>query len=283
MHIRLAGVGIAILGTLLFLLAQPAAADMHESPNKGLFVSPLRQYHTVDAGKVVHDTLTLANHTDKPIEVSLRVEKFSVTDYTYDFKFEATQDNWIELGTTTTQLAPGKSQQIAYSVTAPENSPPGGKYFTIFATTTFNGEHRVQAASVLYVTVNGPLDHSGTITKDMIPFFAFGTTIPYTLDVQNTGNDHFFIFLSGRLEGLTAKPHTTEAGHILMPNTTRTVEGHITAPVLPGVYKAIYGYKTSTGETKERSKYIMYIPPWSIAIPVGLGIIFAAWRRRARQ
>lgn len=272
------------LATLACLVGAPMPALADSNPNKGLFVSPLRDYITVDANKIHRGELTVANYSDNPIDITLSVEQFSVSDYAYDYTFTPPREDWVKLAVTSAQLQPGKSQRVPYTIAIPPDATPGGHYFTIFASTSLSPGSRVQAAAILYVTVNGDLKHSSEIIKDDIPFIAVGNTIPYKFDVKNTGNDHFFIFLTGQLEGLTAKPATTEPANILLPNTTRTVTGKIPAPILPGIYKITVGYKTDGNVTQQRSKYIVYVPPWFIAIPIGLILILATLhRRRQRQ
>lgn len=271
-----------LLATLACLVCVPSPvfADTNPVTNKGLFVSPLRDYIAVDANNTHRGELTVANYSEKPIDIALSVEQFSVSDYAYDYTFTPPHEDWVKLGVTSTQLQPGKSQRVPYTITVPSDASPGGHYFTIFASASLSPGSRVQAAAVLYVTVNGDLKHSSEIIKEDVPFIAIGNTIPYKFDIKNTGNDHFFIFLSGQLEGLTAKPAATEPANILLPNTTRTVTGKIPAPVLPGVYKITIGYKTDGNMTHQRSKYIIYVPPWFIAIPIGLILILATLRRR---
>jgi len=59
-----------------------------------------------------------------------------------------------------------------------------------------------------------------------------------------------------------------------MPNAVRRVSDTISSPILPGIYKATYGYKTDAGTTVMKSGYILFIPPWFIAVL--LVIIYSA-------
>lgn len=282
------GLGLVASALLVAqLLIIPAHADNQPVKNKGLYITPLRQYITSDAGKVQHGSFTVGNYTDTTLTVSLFAEQFSVADYTYDFKFESPpKEDWIRFATAQITLQPYKSQAINYTVDIPHQATPGGHYFTLFAKTTVtNGgvTSNLQAAAILYTTVNGKLDYGSSIQKSSAPWIVFGGSVPYSLDIKSTGNTHFFVYVSGQLLGLSARPREPATAHILLPGTVRTIGGAIDAPLLPGIYKMTYGYKTDSGQTTERSSYVLYLPPWSVLIPLGLLVVFWPFLRRKRK
>jgi hypothetical protein len=71
---------ILVLG-LLLAPSGTAAAGPQPNIEKGLLITPLRQFLSVDAGKTIHSSFSVANLTDNPLTVDLKVEQFSVTDY----------------------------------------------------------------------------------------------------------------------------------------------------------------------------------------------------------
>jgi hypothetical protein len=125
---------------------------------------------------------------------------------------------------------------------------------------------------VLYLTVQGELHKTSTVRKNSIPSVSFGGDIPFALDVQNIGNTHFFTHASGSLNGLGPKKTGDEVTRLLLPDTARSIGSTIPAPLLPGIYKAAYGYRTDAGQNIRYSKYVLYLPPWAIIIP-----FFAGW------
>ncbi|HET9412136.1 MAG TPA: hypothetical protein VFO38_04795 [Candidatus Saccharimonadales bacterium] len=273
-----------IAGAIVALCIQPAAqAATEDAASKGLFVSPLRQYISLDAGGSHDGSLTVANNTPNPINVTLSVEQFSVANFTYDFTFLPAKEEWVKVGVTTIQLQPGKNSQVPFTIAPPPGSKPGGHYFSIVASTSFDGVSNVRIAALLYVTIKGQISAATQIVKDDLPFLAIGNPIPYQLQIKGTGNSHAFVFMAGQLHGFTAKDPTQEAAHIILPDTTRVLSGTIQAPLLPGVYKATFGYASDSGETKEKTRYIVYLPLWSVAIPAGLLLLWAAWRARRRN
>jgi hypothetical protein len=250
---------------------------------RGLQISPLREYLPLDAGHSRSGSVTVANLTESAITVTLSVQRFSVADYTYDYSFSSAPPDWITLGQTVVTLKPGKSQQIPYQVHPPKDAAPGGQYFTIFATSDLSqtpAGSRVQAASLLYLTVNGKLTTSSSLVGGHLPWISFGGDTTFSQTIHSTGNTHFFAYLSGRLQGLTAAPANSEQAHLMMPGTTRTMSGTIQAPFLPGVYKARYGYKTDSGQEFQTSRYLLYLPPWAIILPLALLWFGRQWYRR---
>lgn len=263
----------------LFLSGATSAVEK----DRGLLVTPLRDYITVDPGKTGAYKIGVANLTHEPMDVTLYTEQFSVANYTYDYKFDEPKEDWIKLQATQLQLTPGKSKEVPYIISVPKDASPGGHYFTIFAAAKVDGGKEIRAAVVLYVTVSGDLIQTSAIEKENIPAVSFGGNIPFKLDVKGTGNTHFFIYVSGRLETWWGSASAPEAAHLLLPNTTRTVGSEIASPVLPGIYKAVYGYRAENGHRTERSKWIVYLPLWSVAIPLGLAwLIFLIVKRRRR-
>jgi hypothetical protein len=262
--------GVAATVLLALSMAMPAHA---EQQNRGLFVAPVREYIAVQPGASTTKQLTIANNTVSPLEINFSVEQFTVRDYTYDFVFSPNKEDWVKLGVTHITLLPGKSYALTYTISPPADATPGGHYFTVLATTSPGSgdiKNKVQAATTIYVTVQGALQVSTSIVQASVPRVLFGGELNFTLDVKDTGNTHFFVYVSGQLEGLTARGKGPETTHLLMPDTVRKVGSSIPAPILPGVYTAAYGYTTDAGETIQRTQRIVYLPVWSLCVVAGL-------------
>ncbi len=281
---------VIVTSLLVALLAVPSSYADVEPKNRGLFITPLREHINVAAGQREKGKITVANITDKPAVVTLSVEQFSVANYTYDYIFSPVKEDWIKFETPQLELQPGKSLAVPYVITASPQAIPGGHYFTLFATKSIEGgvvSGKERVATVLYVEVAGDLHKTSTVEEDSIPWISFGGDIPFTLNVRNTGNTHFFTYVSGKLSGLSASSAIKEATHILLPDTTRSIGASISAPLLPGVYSATYGYKTDNGSVVTRSKMTLYAPPWALAFLAGftwlLVILVRRQRRRIRK
>jgi hypothetical protein len=251
---------------------------------KGLLISPSYQYIKINAGSPKTGDFTIADLSNKPITVNLSVKQFSVTDYTYDYQFSDPSNNWLKLGVTQTILQPGQSQRVVYSISPAKDAAPGGYYYTIFASTNFGSggiSATVQAATLLYITVEGLLIKTGRLDSSTIQRINFGKQIPYRLSTTNTGNIYYFAYFSGSLRGMFTSRTALSTTHLLFPGKARQITGSIPSPVLPGIYKATYGYRTDSGTTVVQSRDIVFIPPWSIAVL--LLILFLASKVRRHK
>lgn len=278
--------GIVITSTTGVSTAATEATGSSTPTNKGLYITPVRQFITMKAGSSKSANITVGNFTDNPMVVSFSVKHFSVSDYSYNFKFETITDNNVSISNEPVRLKPSETKTIPFNIAVPAGNPPGGQYYTLFATgqgETGSAAQQVQATSVLYLTVDGELRHSGSLVDSSISRFAYRSDIPFSLDIENTGNTHYFVFINGKLAGpLTGQSKSSEA-HLLLPSKTRHFESTIPAPKLPGIYRAVYGYSSDFSAAQTRTSYIVYIPPWSLA-----GLVLVAWavwavRRRLRK
>jgi len=271
---------------LLVLVLPGGAHAATPPPTHGLLITPLRTYVTVDPGKQQNGSFTVADLTDKPMDVSISYEQFSVADYTYNYEFKPPIESWITFDQPQLTLKSGTSQEIHYTISPPKDAKPGGHYFTLLATTTVaNGgaPSRIRTALVLYATVNGDLQLTGQIVAQHIPWLAVGSEVSFSLDVKDTGNTHYFAYTIGQLYGPSAKGEAQETTHLLLPGAIRTIGSAIPAPLLPGIYKITYGYRTDDGQTIQRTGFITYLPLWSLLIPLGLAFGIWWWRSRKKS
>ncbi len=272
-----------IVVACLFLLFSVPHIVMATGDTKGLSMSPLRLFIDGAADTTTAGTVVVGNLTPQPMTVTLSYEQFSVADYTYDYQFSAAKENWLTLEPSQVQLKPGTTQSISYHLSVPKHATPGGHYFTIFASASLDTQREERVATVMYVTVAGELVRSSMVSHASIPGVVLSGDIPFSLDIKNTGNTHYFMYTSGKLSGLSAASPSNEVAHILLPQTTRTVTGSIAAPFLPGLYTASYGYRTEDGQHIGRSALIVYIPLWFWPLLAGgiwLAIIFVRRRKR---
>lgn len=272
----------------LFALFLPAVAHADSAParERGLLITPLRQYLKADAGSSAKSTFSVANLTDKPLAVSLSVQQFSVTDYVYNYKFEAPKNDWLHLGIHDLVLQPNQTLLVPYSIDVPAKSAPGGHYYTLFASADLSSQgvkNTIQAADLIYFTVGGQLTTVSHLQSSSIQWLVFGRTIPFRLNAVDTGNNHVFVYVSGELHGLFVRAPQTSSAHLLMPGAVRKLEGSIQSPVLPGIYKANYGYKTDAGWAIEESRLIVYIPPWFIALLLATLLFLGRYWPRLRK
>jgi hypothetical protein len=275
-----------LLATVLLLL--PGSVSAAPAPNieKGLLITPLRQFLSADTGGMVQSSFSVTNQTDGPLDIDLKVEQFSVTDYYYNYTFSQPSSTWVHLSIPSVTLQSRQTQKIAYTVQVPAGTAPGGHYYTLLASATLTSgsvKNTIQAADLLYLTVGGKLTTVSHLESSFIRKVNFGHDIPFALNPINTGNVYSFVYVSGELHGLFVEPPRTSAAHMLLPGHVRTLNDSIPSPVLPGVYRATYGYKTEGNWIVQQSRWIVYIPPWFIAVLLALILVLPRFLPRLRQ
>jgi hypothetical protein len=266
----------------------PSSTPKHPQPERGLLITPLRQFLSGDAGNTIKSSFQVANLTPGLLEVNFLVKQFSVTDYTYNYTFESPSNDWLQLSKTSAIFRPNQTITVDYTIAIPPGSAPGGRYYTLFASADLSSggvRSVVQATDLVYLTVNGKLNTVSHLQDSSIQWLSFGHTIPFKLEPINTGNTHAFIYVSGQLHGLFVKPARTSGSHLLMPGKVRTFSSDIPSPVLPGIYNASYGYKTDAGWVIQQTHLVVFIPPWSIAFVLALALIGGKFivRKRAKS
>jgi hypothetical protein len=285
-NVRVALAAIGILGIVLQLFGGNAVAQTPK--NKGLLVSPLRQYITVDSGTQKNGTVRVSNLTDSPMRVVFSVESFSVTDYAYDYKFALPPKNdWVKLSVNETTLKPNEQKSIAYTLTVPKSTAPSGNYYTIFATQSKDKgsvTQQVRVGSLLYVTVNGVAQQSSTLVGIKIPRITLNRELTTTQDIRNTGNVHFFVYAYHRLSGAFGVKRSTGTSHILLPDATRRITTTTELPWMPGLYSLHTGYTSELAKPVDTARLVLYIPIWFIIIlATGLAVFARYWFAKRRK
>jgi len=278
---------LTLLGLVILLIPGiPAQAATSAPKDKGLLITPLRQYINLNAGSQKATSFTIANLTSAPLTINLSAKQFSVTDYTYDYRFAEPQTDWLKLSSGQITLQPNQSHDITYTIAIPAHTAPGGQYYTLFASANVSSgglKSTVQAATLVYLTVNGSLTRTSQLHQAHVQHLSFGKQINYSLEPINTGNIYYFIYVNGQLHGLSAKGATNPVTHILYPNKVRRLNGAIPAPILPGIYHATFGYKADGGQSITRSSYVIFIPPWFIALLLATTLLLAKYFSKRKR
>lgn len=279
--------GICLLGVLLLFGSNTVGAiDVN---HKGLTITPATQDISAKSGVVTNKKIEITNHSDGQLTVDLQVKEFETTDYTYDFVFKDPMNHWIHLKQSRFTLKPKQKITIDIAIDVPKGTAPKSHYFAIFASSdmsTVGFKQTAQVVSLLMVKVEGDWVQSGVIHHDYVPFLNIDSKIPYKFEAENTGNVHYNVIVFGQVENLFGtKGKEQGAGHVLIPNTKRVIEGYVASPIWPGIYKFTYGYSIGSGTTEvTKTVYILFVPPWSIVLAiVGIFIGIKVWRRHQRR
>jgi hypothetical protein len=273
------------LSLLFVAIPAPAHAATNDISNRGLYISPLRSYLSVNAGDSLVRSFRVANLTEKPMTVTTSLEAFSVADFAYDYQFSKPKNDWIELVDKQFTLKPLEGREVPYRLNIPKNAPAGGQYYTLYASTDLGDtglEGTVRAATLLYLTVNGTLTRTSQIVKSSLFPIVVGTQIPYSLDVKNTGNIHYFAYFSAKVDGLFYHREPTGTSQLLMPDKIRQIKNTIPSPFIPGVYKVTYGYSPDQGDAVYKTSYVVVLPPWFVILATIIAVIVIRITARRR-
>lgn len=279
---------LALLACCLLVAGYSLPARAEPAPdtkNKGLYISPLRNYLSLSAGDTVTRSFTVANLTATTMTINVHVERFSMIDYTYDYSFSKVQNDWLHLAESSFTLAPYKSQEVAYTLSLPSAAAPGGYYYSLFASTSTvsdSSTNTIQVGNLLYLTIKGKTTYDFTLSKVTVPILTTGPTIKYSFDVENTGNTHYFALVSARLDGLFYHDAPNGTSQLLMPSAIRHVAASINAPLLPGIYRLTYTIAPDHGNTMIKRQLIINAPPWSIVALFLVVLVIIGIRRRKK-
>lgn len=249
----------------------------------GLQISPIRQELKVDPGASTTGHVVVANLTKQSLDISLFFREFSVIDDTYDYSFQASRYNWIRLDQNELTLTPGASKTINYTLAPDKGASPGGYYFTLYASANLQSggvDSTIQAASLLYTTVNGALDRGTRLDSVRMSTFLFSPNITYDFTTTDTGNVYYTIYATASLAGIFDKSESETAAHVVMPGQPRRITGTLPAPRFPGIYTETVGYHTDQGVYQTVSRPVIYLPLWATVILIGVIFIVAGFVRR---
>lgn len=281
---------LALVATLLFGVVPPAGAIAPveaNTKNKGLYLSPVRDYLTLKAGDTTTHVLTVANLTEAPMDITTHIEEFSVANFSYDFTFSDSPNGWVSFTDATVTLQPNESRNIPYRISVPDNAAPGGHYYTLFASSTSasgTAKSTVQATMLLYLTVDGKLVRTSQAVGESLPSFVISPEVNYSVDIKNTGNTHYFAYTSASISGPFYRDSPNGTSQLLMPGTTRKAAGSIKSPLIPGIYTLTYTVAPDQGEPITGSRIFVYLPLWFIILfGFSMLVSYLAYAKRVKR
>lgn len=268
---------LAVLaGVVLASTSVGAQADLQA----GLTVSPLRTELTIRPGTTQRSTLKVANEGSQAIVVDLTSEIFSVINPEYDYRFDEDTEvaSWVQFGVTRAVLQPGQSRSIAYDIAVPIGAEPGGRYISIFASTDSGQEEgaitsRQRVASLLYITVDGPVTREGVFLSLSAPWWVSGESA-WSATLQNQGTTHFRSKYSVVVQDLFTGQNVTEREQdaLILPGTVRRITDTLQTPPFAGIYRAVYTVGLGDQPAHVESRVIVYAPTWVWAV---VGVVLA--------
>lgn len=274
----------ALVGVVVGQNLATHAQSADSTDTVGLTLSPLRTELDIVPGTSESRLLSLTNNEDAAMTVSMTVEEFSVINPQYDYAFNLETEvlEWVTFSQNAIVLEPGETKEVTYTVGVPINAEPGGRYLSMFATTTTNDAtsavaSRQRIASLLYITVLGDITRSGGLVSLGAPWFVTGPT-QWRATVQNTGTTHYRSRYNVVIQDLFGNTQETNivGESLILPGTVRLITDDVPLPKFPGVYKLTYTIGLGDTPAKQESRYLIYLPTAAIIVIVFAAILIAA-------
>lgn len=266
--------------------------------NNTFTLLPMSQRFLLIPGKVTEGSIKIVNPADATEDFSYKVTvtPYGVVgeDYKADLETDSTRTaiaKWIEIEEPTGKIKPNESKEVKFKINVPANAPVGGQYATIAVssnadTSSSSGvavQNVLEMASVIYGTVNGPIEHKGEILENNVPGFIVSPPATLSALIKNEGNIHedasFTIKVTDFFSGNTILPTEDDDGEyseLVMPETTRYIEREVGNLPALGVVKVVQTINYMGKEPSTTDKVIIICPIWFMALVAAttLAIIF---------
>lgn len=245
--------------------------DAQEGANEErLTIAPAITKPEISSGEVYNDSLKVIN--DGSVDYTFRVYSapFSVKDEVYDPDFVTINERtrafeWVTFSQETYSIAVGEQIEVPYTITAPENAPPGGHYAVIFVETDPQPGSQIarkkRVGNLLYATVDGDIQEAGNLEGITLPLLHHTPPVVADIRLRNTGNVHFDASAQTIYKGLFGRQYLAyNQEAIIMPGTTRRISMTWENPPYLGVFK-VSSKVSFLGNTEELpTKYIILLP-----------------------
>lgn len=274
----------------------PSSASA-QSSSQAITISPASTRLSIEPGASTTESFEIINGGADGYTVSLSASPYRVVGELYSPEFTqlpGTVDasKWVALQHQSEFLDGYKVLSTSYTVTVPANTAPGGYYAVIFAQTSQEKNDGVsgvvphnRVGNILYITVEGDVKNSGSVTGDPLLFLSFSPTVPLSIKVANDGGVHFETKVTFRVTDITGKEiYQSEQERIVLPSTVRNISADWESGLPFGIY-TVERQATVAGEvTKLDSQKIVIISPWFlICVIVFIGSVITLFVLRVRQ
>lgn len=273
-------------------------------------ILPMSQRFILTPGKTYTGSITIVNpvNSSNDFSYSVSVSPYSVVgeNYQADITNPSAYSKiieWIDIAEPTGSIKPNESREVNFTITVPENAPPGGQYAALMVssdpseqqTSGVSINNVFALGSVIYADVEGEVTHDGNIIENNVPEFSTITPVTVGALLSNNGNVHedatFVITATNAITGERIFPaedsQNNRFNEIVMPETERYVTRNIDNLPALGIVKVeqtiYYNNEISTVE-----KNIVLCPIWffflvTIVIMSIIGLIVTIIRHHRRK
>jgi len=216
-------------------------------------MSPGSSEHALlQAGSTQTGSFTVYNTGDTTLDITVRTTDLCVNE-AYNFTFEGctvatstTMRQWITATAEETTLAPGAQTRVNYSINVPATGLPGGSQHAGI-TVSFMGddgdglamEYRLGYRMFAFNPVGARIDADLISTR--VDRLQFQRPLSARANVRNNGNIDFFAKTTMTVSSLSGREvHSEERNHVVMPETTRTIESGWEGSPHLGIFRVRY-------------------------------------------
>ena len=310
-HSKIKALILCTLATVLNLAQFPgiarAADDELATPTAS--ISPVLTKVTLQPGDSYKASFKLANtggDTLKykvyatPYGIASDDESYQSPNYSDTTKYSKISE-WIMVDESDTSgsLEPLAEASIKYTINVPEDASPGGQYAAIVVERTNADGSGISNASVtsiprvaylVYATVAGQANHSGSISRNDIASVFLSSPISATSLVENTGNVHsdaeyilqvYPLFSDEEVYTNEENPET----RIILPETRRFITQVWDGSPSIGIFKVKQTVKFA-GTESVTEKLVVVCPMWLLFAIVFIIIFLVIWfvmRHKSRK
>lgn len=274
---------VSIFSSLLF---QPVTHAQNQGEEERITLSPAVLQPEFNDGQRAEGKLTVINDGDVDYTFLVYARPFSVEGEEYAANYTEVNERteayqWVQFGQTKYTLAAGKSVEVPYTVTVPEGTAGGGHYAVLFAETqpppatgAAGVARKKRVGALMYMTVEGEIQRSGSIASWDTKLFQTKKPITSLLRLKNDGNVHYQADLEASYTNLFGKRQFTLNQQLLvLPGTTRRAPIEWQEAPFIGIFKA-NAKVTYLGKTEDLpTKYVIFLPKAALIVAAAVLVI----------
>jgi hypothetical protein len=264
-----------------------------QNAGQGLEVSPPSQDVSVDPGKTITVTAKIRNPGNNTLPITVGIQDFTaqgnegaVAVGGVTGKYSIT--SWTTVSPENFSLAPGQSQTVTATITAPVDAAGGHYGAFVFSVTPPKTQKTAAAvsqevASLFLVRVNGKVNENLTLKGISAPAYSEFGPVPLTLDFVNTGNVHVKTFglidISDMFGNKVAD--VVVPGTDVFPGAERLIKAQLNKEFLFGSYTAtaVMYYGSHNQNLTAETSFIVFPTRIAIIIIIILVILYLMRKR----
>ena len=267
---------ILLAAILLTILPNSALAQ------GGLKVWPTSVELTVNGGEQAERIINVQNQGSETIRVRAYVMDFFI-DENNNFIFPEpghesySASKWLSVDKADLELAPGESQEVEVTISAPPEVEPGGHYSALFfETIPLANQEGVSIStripSLFYITIPGITEAdifaNADIVSLLLPGFVEKGPVETGIVVKNSGNVHLTIAAKAYFSDFWGGNSELDLGQmVILPNSEGVLKGNWQeAPFFGRVRVSIViGYFDQEGELLNKTQQgEFWVIPWKL-------------------